>query len=512
MGDMAGFGSDFVVLRRPHFRLDRDALFFMVSERPFRQLSGAELELWRAIHQPVAMGVLRERFPGLADKVIQEFWQSRLCELVEPAFPETRRRVLVIEPHADDAALSLAGVMWLRRHECAFTIATLASRSNFTSYYMLGRDFFDVGRVTQIRRSESELFARIVGGSYVAAGMTDAVLRYRDCDWTLDFFQHHQTSIAVATSRSPDKLERDRWTEAVRQLLAETASDEVWIPLGGHHVDHRLTTSACLTAFTSYPSLVADRQVKFYQDVPYASRFPEFTDEILEALQRSGVELHPEIIPIDDVFEQKLRLVSVYASQFKIDSMREDIDASARSHGSGNDYSEMLWTVRHMPHRIGAPQVALESTAERNQEEAALAWARRNRDSRKVRVLLLAPTGQWRADLALMCEVFPRAQFEVHVAAAAIAEVTDAASDRVNIRKVEAGSLAWGLLSLQLLATGPMPTLFHAGTRRLREAKWLSKLWVMSDTMVVAMMDPLVRGLKRHKNPAAPGSDMETSP
>lgn len=493
---MTSFHCDAIVLRRPHFHLDGGALYFMLSRRPVRRLVGSELAFWDAIQKPARMGELRERFSGEAGQLVKEFWNDSLCEIVEPDFSDTRRRVLVIEPHADDAALSIGGTMWLRRRECAFVLATMASRSNFTSYYMLERDFLDVEKVTGIRRSESKLYARLVGGSHVDAGMTDAVLRYRDCNWSLDFFKRHQTSIAVATSRSPDAPERDRWAEAARRLLAEIPSDEVWIPLGGHHVDHRLTASACVAAFASNPSLIAGRVVKFYQDVPYASRFPEFTEEILEALRNGGLSLDAETVPIGDVFEQKLRLVSVYASQFKIESMREDIEASARSHGPGTYLSEMLWTVRHMPDRLDASEIALESSSERNLESTTLAWARRNRDSNRVRVLLLVPTGRWKSDLELLCKAFPRARFELYVAAAAAAEVSDASSDRVDVRKVEGGSPAWGFLSLRLLGSVPAPTLFHTGSRRLREARWLSRMWVLSDTLVVPTMDPVARALQ----------------
>lgn len=39
-----------------------------------------------------------------------------------------------------------------------------------------------------------------------------------------------------------------------------------------------------------------------------------------------------------------------------------------------------------------------------------------------------------------------------------------------------------------------MPTLFHAVEQQLREAIWSSKLWILSDTLVVASMNPVVRG------------------
>lgn len=506
MGVQPSVSANLLVLHRPHFHLKGDVLFFMVSQRPSRVLTDVEMEIWGAIQRPVAMDELRKRFPGRADDVIQEFWRSELCELVEPVFREARRRVVVIEPHADDAALSVGGVMWLRRHECMFIVATMASRSNFTSYYNLGRDYFNVRQVMEVRRKESELFTRMIGGIHWEAGLTDVVLRYRDTDWSLDFFQRRRISIAVATSRSASGPERERWTKAVHHLLAEIPSDEVWIPLGGPHTDHVLTMNACLAAFASYPQLIGDRVIRVYQDVPYAARFPNFTDEMVLALRQAGVEMEAEVIPIGDAFDQKLRLVSLYASQFKMQAMREDIETNARTHESVQGHAELLWTVHAMPNWIDPLGIVPESATERKQEAAAAAWISKNQEADRIRILLLVPTGRWADDLELLCEVFPRARFEVFVAPDAVTEVADADSNRVEVREVEAGSMAWGLLSLWLAGARSMPTLFHAGERRLREAKCLSKLWVGSDTLVVASMNRVVRVFADRKQPAGVGT------
>ena len=280
LGDVPRLDSGASVLRRPHFNQEGDVLFFMLSRRPSRALAGIEPEVWETIGQTPTLGALRERFLGRADMVIQEFWLGGVFKLAESTFPAARRQALVIEPHADDAALSIAGVIWLQRHVCAFTIATLPSRSKFLSYFKRRRDFVEVERVKRLRR------------------------------------------------------------------------------------------------------------------------------------------------------------------------------------------------------------------------------ARRNQAGWQMRVLLLVPTGRWVGDLALLCAAFPQARFEVHAAPAAFPEVANAESERVVVRAAGAGSLAWGLLSLRLCAATPMPTLFYAGTRRLGVATGLSKLWVLSDTLVASAMDPVMHGLTRGRPPA----------
>jgi LmbE family N-acetylglucosaminyl deacetylase len=500
--EISNLKNEVCVWRRPHFYLGGDALFFLASAQPARLFSAVEKDVWRAIEQPTELSNLSARFGERTDEIIEGFRQGGLVELVERTFPERRRRILVIEPHADDAALSVGGVMWLRRCECAFIVATMASRSNFTRYYDLDCDYFDVRRVMEIRRKESELFAAMIGGDHVEAGMTDAALRYRDADWTLDFFQRHHMSISAAISRNPCMDERARWLRAASKLLTDVKSDEVWIPLGSPHADHELTVNAFLAAMVSNPQLVAERVVRMYQDVPYAAQFPEYKSEMLAALKQAGMVLEPETIAIDEAFKEKLRLVSVYASQFELRAMRGDIEASALSHGSATAYTELLWTVRELPRQLDPSGIEPVSDVVRKRESEALAWGQRNKAAARIRVLLLVPTGQWASDLKVLCEAFPLARFEIVVAPAVAAEVRDVKSDRVAVREVAAGTLAWGLLGLQLVAARPMPTLFLAGGRRLREAGWLSKLWLRSDTLLAASMNSVVRVFGRAQSSA----------
>ena len=84
---------------------------------------------------------------------------------------------------------------------------------------------------------------------------------------------------------------------------------------------------------------------------------------------------------------------------------------------------------------------------------------------------------------------------------AAVAEVGDAPSDRVQVRTVMKGTLSWISLSLRFaLAMKASPTLFFTGDRRARVARLLSGLWFASDTLVVASMDSLMNALRARRD------------
>jgi LmbE family N-acetylglucosaminyl deacetylase len=493
--------ADYLIVRRPHFHLREGALCFLASEPPTRILSERELKLWNLMDQPLSVDAARKACGEGAETSIRELLRSELCELVEPVFPDNRRRVLVIEPHADDAALSVGGLIWLRRRECEFIVATMASRSNHTSYYDKGVDYFDIREVSEIRRRESELFARMIGGSHVPVGMTDAPLRYRDAQWTLDYFARHRMSIDVRLSRMADDRELNVWAEAVRRLLTDIPSAEVWIPLGGPHTDHMLTADACFAAFLSNPSLVEGRVLRVYEEVPYAARNPSHMNGALAALRKAGALWDEELVSIDEAYDQKLRLSSVYASQ-NIGQMRADVEASARAHPSEFGHAELLRTLRRLPDRIDPAGIVSAVLVGHDQDEEIVAWISKHSEVNRVRILLHMPTGRWAADLEMLCRTFPKAKFELYVASVAAAEVNDSASDRVEVRRVAEGALPWVSLSLKLCAAmKPLPTLFCVSEERVSEARLLSKLWLGSDTLIVASMDRLKGALPKPYEP-----------
>jgi LmbE family N-acetylglucosaminyl deacetylase len=486
-----GLPPDWLLVPRPHLQLHGNALHSVGLPDRFRQLSKDEVELWNLMQRSVSVQeALQSCSPG-ADRLIRTFLCDGLCELVEPAFPANRRRVLIVEPHADDAVLSVGGTMWLRRHECNFVIATVASRSNHTRYRDLG-SHHDINTVTEIRRREADLAARMLGGEHVSVGMSDASLRYHDAEWTAEFYRRHRMSIRASILRTADPAELRRWVDALQCLITEQQPTEIWFPLGGPHADHMLTADACLAAFAADPSRMRDRILRIYQEVPYAVRFPGHMSAALAAVRGSGTVLDEEVTTIAHVAAEKRRLASVYDSQ----DMEELFAA-------GGDRPEVFWRLRDLPRQVAAAGTVSSAIAGKEPDARSIAaWIARNRNAALVRVLLTTPTGRWPADLNLLRTAFPRARFEVCTASVAKAEVTEVPSDRVDARTVAGGSLAWLLESLRLCLSRPAPTLVHAGKQRLRHARLLSRLWLGSDAVTVTSMDQIASALR-----TAPGEE-----
>jgi LmbE family N-acetylglucosaminyl deacetylase len=510
---MKSLPGDLVPLALPHYRLREDGLYFLISRRPVARLDEREQLIWKALDGRACVQDLLARYPSGAEPALRRFLELGACLLVEGRFPDGRRRVLVIEPHMDDGALSVGGALWSRRAECEFTLVSLAGRSNFTSYYNLERDYLDVDEVSALRCAESVLFARAVGGRHVALDLPEAPLRYRPGPWTVDWFHRHHGSISAFISHASGSEERSTWTRRLRQALCDLPADEVWAPIGvGPHTDHELVRNAFLTILMEDPGLLSRREVRLYQEVPYAAQFPHFTAAIVDELSRCGARLEREVVPVTEVFADKLRLISIFGSQFKLEVLRPGIEAAARvAAGDGGGLAEILYRVVAPPERLDYLALSVSAPEVRRLTEELGPWIERHRRARRIRLFLRPPAGRWAEDLQLLLDTFPAARFSVRASSEALAEVADFRSPRLEVGPIGKGAAAWVLGVLSANLEGPAPTIIFAFADRMREARRLSTLLPLSDTLVVPSMNHLALALRSMAGIASPRGASDSS-
>jgi LmbE family N-acetylglucosaminyl deacetylase len=391
--------KDATILKRPHYRLDGDQLFFLKSKRPMKQLSVQELAVWKALDEDSSMNALCSRLNHQVDEIIAEFCEIGLCDIV-PEYPTERHRIIVFEPHSDDAILSVGGTMWLRRNEVEFTLVTLGSRSNYTSYWFLDRDFFDIEQITNLRNAEASLFMRLLGGKHIAIGYKEATLRYHDANWSLDYFRKHRIAVAAFNNHRSSDIELNAWKKAVKEILHETKADEIWMPLGiGTHTDHELARNACLSVLIENTDLAKNCTIRLFQDVPYDSNFPAHTMNVINGLKRSGANLVPELQPIKNVFDKKLNLLSIYASQFKVSVLQKEVEASSRLNAGAAEMVEHFWLLEKRPTTLDALSLYIDKDLVDKTALKLLKWVRRYRNTKRIRFLMLMPAGRWAEDI-----------------------------------------------------------------------------------------------------------------
>lgn len=493
--------SHHTILKKPHFHLVDNDLYFLISKRPFLKLSETEASLWSALEEQTSFAVLEGQFKEQAQVTIKKFVELGICHVVNASFPDFRRRVLVIEPHSDDAALSVGGVMWLWQNTHEFTVATIASKSNFTSYYTIDRDFFDVNRISALRGAEGQLFASLVGGKYRAANLPDAVLRYRDSNWSLEWFRRNRLSVLLSVSRSYEENQLFDWAQSIRKLIEDMNPEEIWMPMGiGTHCDHQLTRDACLKLFAEHPLWIKEKTIRMYQDVPYLARQPDHAQYLVETLKKAGCLLSPEVVPINEVYDQKIMLNSVYGSQFKKEALAPGIEISARLSSTSHQYAETLWQMDRMPERLDFRELSPHYWFIKKEGIDLSGWYKSHSDEARIRILLLVPTGNWVKDAQVLLRAFPHAVFDIYASTAAATEVGEYRSERMRLYPMKEGIKSWLSLAFKLMLSRPLTTLFIAGEKRLKVARLMSKFWPGTDSLTLYSIDPLLTTLQYEKS------------
>jgi LmbE family N-acetylglucosaminyl deacetylase len=491
--------SDAVVVRRPHFRLQGDSLFFLISKRPFETLTPAEQNLWNAVENEATVGELETLLGTSADEAIHRLVALGVAEVLTPPPPGKRRRVMVIEPHMDDAALSIGGVMLQRRAECEFLLVTVATQSVATSYRGIDRDYFDVKTISDLRKAESQLVARLVWGRHIALDLTEATLRYYPQKWTLDWFRRHEQAVWEYLKHAAGRGEVELWTAAIAKAIEDFQPEEIWMPLGiGIHVDHQLTRHACLNILRTHPELVEKHVIRFFQDVPYAADLPHHTSALVETLRGAGVKLEEERVDVTDVKQEKLHLVSVYLSQWKTEVIWRRVENCSKALGGPpGSFSELWYRVTAAPTKDldTIDTSAMKESIYRVARDVA-PWLRRNRNARKIGIVLAAPMGRWADDLKYLLDYFPNAQFEVHTQTKFAGHAEMFASPRVEVRL---GGDRWRWILGDALTTvlrRRLPLVIISGREREKQGQWLARLGLFSDPVAAATMSDFVEALR----------------
>jgi LmbE family N-acetylglucosaminyl deacetylase len=477
------------------------SLFFLISKHPFAVLTPAEQNLWNALEKEATVGELEARLGAPAGEDIRRLVALDVAEVLTAAPSGRRRRVMVIEPHMDDAALSVGGLMLQRRPECEFLLVTVATQSVAvdSSYRGRGRDFFDIQTISNLRKAESEIVARLLWGRHIPLGLADAPLRYYPQNWTLDWFQRHEQAVYAYLEHAAGRGELELWTSTIAKAIEDLQPEEIWMPLGiGMHVDHQLTRHACLNILRTNPKLVEQRVCRFFQDVPYAANFPNHTAALVETLRGAAVKLEEERVDVADVKQEKMRLLSVYLSQWKTEVIRVGVEACSKALGGPPESFNELW------YRVAAAPTknidmidtsAMKESIYRVARDVA-PWLRRNRNARKIGIVLAAPMGRWADDLKYLLDCFPNAQFEVHTQTKFAGHAEMFASPRVEVR-LGGNHRRWILGdALTTILGRRLPLVIVTGRQGEKHGRWLARFGLLSDPVVAATMSDFVQALQ----------------
>lgn len=229
--------------------------------------------------------------------------------------------LLVLAPHADDAAFSVGGL--LRAWRGPKTVLTIFGRSNFTLAEGFGKD---TAAISETRRREDAAFCERVGARLVTWDLPEAALR-RGPNWESIFDADPSRHL------NADKLVQEALDTDFADVLADLPHLLI-APLGlGGHGDHVLVRETVRAlASAAIPARA------YYEDLPYAATITE--DEIATI----AAELIPDpaltFVPISSMAAAKVDDARSYDSQIA-DTILYDLRRYAER---WPEPSERLWS------------------------------------------------------------------------------------------------------------------------------------------------------------------------
>jgi len=220
------------------------------------------------------------------------------------------RRVLVIAPHLDDAAMSCgAGIRHLVDAGAEVTVVTICTqdeepgaelsplaRRNLRSWGLPERPF-------EARRAEDAQAMRVLGASLRHLGLKDAFYRTT----AAGVFAYPHSVLVPPETTDAAAFARDL-AEQLGPVLGEAGEARILCPAGvGGHVDHVLVRRFVEGA-------VDEARIVYYEEYPYSSR---------HGLSETGDELvgpaRPQIVfvPTERELEARIDAVTCYGSQLR---------------------------------------------------------------------------------------------------------------------------------------------------------------------------------------------------
>lgn len=499
--------DDLIPIRKPQFEVHGNRLLFLMSPHgAHATLDPDDVALWAGIDGSTPIHRLRESCPDVESR-LRRLWVLGACEFAPSRFRPNRRQVLVLETHMDDAVLSVGGLMWSRRGACEFTIASVTGRSNATNRCFTSHQLVDVREVSALRSAESALVARMLGGRHITLDEPDAPLRCgpgdRPISWDRRFLELANARIGHASSDQ----EIESWALAIKDLLTTTGAEEVWLPLGvGAHTDHELTRDACLRALSWLPGFERRTDLFFYEDVPYAVRFPRHTEEIVTALTEAGGSVELQCEDITAVFGDKLRLMSIYESQVMLRDMAAEVRLAARlASPSEAGCCERRFKVTALPEAVDPLTVYSRREAVHSLATRIGPWYRRHGRAPRIRVVSQVPAGRWASDFSYLLDVFPQAVLEVAVSEAGRAETESLTSPRIEVQVVSGKARAWFRLLLRFAVGRPWPLIVVTGNRRPFAAWFANAVCARCDPISARSINDLVLALRLARKTSCDG-------
>jgi len=252
----------------PHYRIRRDKLIFLNRETV--EITDGELE---AI------------LSGSGDaEIIGSLEQKGIVTFVPPIDTKQKIEQLVVEAHSDDAALSMGGYLLKTSGQTKTGILDVFSTCGTNVL-----NIKDPIEMTYYNNEEEKIVSAKLNAELYMLNLPESAFRYPR--WN-----------------SPFDPQKDRGlVQFIKGAIMRQKQEakRIFFPLAiGDHPDHSLLFSVFLEMERS--GMLGSRDILFYEDLPYAAEHP----------WTMKMGMTPKFIDITESIQDKIRLLSIYKSQY----------------------------------------------------------------------------------------------------------------------------------------------------------------------------------------------------
>ena len=264
--------------------------------------------------------------------------------------------------------------------------------------------------------------------------------------WSVENLNRILPAVYASMEVSPDSRDVAILVEKLRSELERLAPDEIWIPMGlGSHVDHRTVRSACVGLFAEASGRLAKASVSMYEDLPYNR--DSLALQIQKAFASHGTSLMRSTEDVTDVFDEKLRLISVFASQFKRSYMEPLIRGCAEraERSATGRLSEVYYRVEGRLALPGESSLAPNRDVLEAVRPRARLLAKKPGEHRRL-VVFATPSanlGRWRTDCDRLLASFPKSNITLYTTRETAWQVAAPSHDRIHVAVFQDGIAGW---------------------------------------------------------------------
>jgi LmbE family N-acetylglucosaminyl deacetylase len=231
---------------------------------------------------------------------------------------------VILSPHADDAALSIGGMLCKRMLAEPVTLVTIFGRSNYLRESAFQGDW---EIVTTRRRGEDIAFANSLGIELRYLEFPEASLRLGS-----SFDMIFSNKMYATEVQFPNNL-----ITVIKEIIGHETPQFLFAPLGlGLHHDHLITNRLSQEIASQY-----GLSVIFYEDLPYVAGISE--NQIIQHVSSVCATLTPAYVSIDNEISDKITNLMLYKSQ--IGEFELNVARYYAAHWGDGRLYERVWTA-----------------------------------------------------------------------------------------------------------------------------------------------------------------------